>query len=180
MARLNAVNPEEATGKAKELLDSVKNKLGVVPNMMRTMANAPAVLDAYLGFSSALSNASVNGKLGELIALTVANQNGCNYCNSAHSFFAQKIGLKAEDIQQARLGNAADPKISAALNFAKEILDKRGAVSDESLQHIKEAGYSEAQVLEIVAQVVLSIFTNYINIISDTDIDFPKLTPINH
>lgn len=179
MARLKAVNPEEATGKAKELLDVVKTKMGIVPNLMRTMANAPAVLNAYLGFSSALASASINGGLGELIAITVANQNGCDYCNSAHSFIGEKLGLDAEAIESARAGLSSEPKTSAVLTFAKEILEHKGEVSDNALSEIKAAGYSEAQVLEIVAHVALSIFTNYINNLSDTEIDFPKLTPIN-
>ncbi|WP_343539741.1 carboxymuconolactone decarboxylase family protein [Sphingobacterium thalpophilum] len=178
MARIKTVDPAEATGKAKELLDVVKSKMGMVPNMMRTMANSPAVLNGYLGFSSALGASSLGGKLGELIALTVANENGCNYCNSAHSFVAGKMGIKDEDVVGARHANSTDPRINAALIFSKEILDNRGAVSQEALANVRAAGYEDQQIVEILAQVSLSIFTNYVNILADTDIDFPKLAPI--
>jgi uncharacterized peroxidase-related enzyme len=178
MARLKAINPDEATGKTKELFESVQSKMGMVPNMMRTMGNSPAALNGYLAFSSALNSASIGGKLGELIALTIANENGCNYCNAAHSYVSEKIGLDADAINDARKGTSTDPKINAALVFAKDILNSRGHVTDESLEQIKNAGYNEAEIIEIVAKVSLSIYTNYINVVAATDIDFPKLTPI--
>lgn len=178
MARIKALNPEETTGKTKELFDSIKGKMGMVPNMMRTLGNSPAALNAYMGFNAGLSYASIGTKLGELIALTVANENGCNYCNAAHSFIGGKIGLDALAIDNARHGFSTDAKIDAALNFAKEVLENRGAVSDDSLKRVKDAGYTDGEVIEIVAQVSLSIFTNYINILADTDIDFPKLPAI--
>jgi len=178
MARLKALNPEQATGKTKELFDVVNSKMGMVPNMMRTMGNSPAALNAYLGFNAALNSASIGSKLGELIALTVASENGCNYCNSAHTYIGDKIGLDASAIEQARSGISADPKINAALVFVKAIMDTRGHVSDTAFEDIKLAGYNDAQIVEIVAKVSLSIYTNYLNIVAGTDIDFPKLTPI--
>jgi len=180
MARIKTVDPAEATGKTKELLDVVKSKMGMVPNMMRTMANSPAVLNGYLGFSSGLATSSLGGKLGELIALTIANENGCNYCNSAHSFVAGKIGVKEEDIADAREAKSVDPKINAALNFSREILNSRGAVSQGALESVRTAGYNDQQIIEILAQVSLSIFTNYVNILADTDIDFPKQATIKN
>lgn len=178
MSRLTAVNPDQATGKTQELFNVVKGKMGMVPNMMRVLGNSPATLSAYLDFSEGLSHSTLSGKLRELIALTVANVNGCNYCNSAHSFIARKIGLSAQAIDDARRGVSSDAKINAALIFAKEVLSSRGAVSDIAIQDVKTAGYTEGEILDIIAQVSLSIFTNYVNIAASTDIDFPKLTPI--
>lgn len=179
MARIKALNPEETTGKTKELFDIVKSKMGMVPNMMRTLGNSPAVLNAYLGFNAGLNYSSLGGKLGELIALTVANENGCNYCDAAHSYIGGKIGINTEDIENARHAFSIDPKVNAALLFSKEILATKGAVSNESLQRVRAAGYDDAQILEILAQVSLSIFTNYANILADTDIDFPQLTVLS-
>ncbi|WP_343539752.1 carboxymuconolactone decarboxylase family protein [Sphingobacterium thalpophilum] len=179
MARIKVLNPEETTGKTKELFDIVKSKMGMVPNMMRTLGNSPAVLNAYLGFNAGLNYSSLGGKLGELIALTVANENGCNYCDAAHSYVGGKIGINAEDIENARHAFSRDPKVNAALLFSKEILETKGAVSNESLQRVRAAGYDDAQILEILAQVSLSIFTNYANILADTDIDFPQLTVLS-
>jgi len=89
MQNISALNPDKATGKLKDLFTAIQSKFGMVPNMMRTMGNSPAVLNAYLSFSKALSENSIDAKLGEQIALTVANANGCGYCNAAHSFIGE-------------------------------------------------------------------------------------------
>ena len=175
MTRLKALNPDEATGKSKELFDVVKSKMGSIPNMTRTMANSSAVLNGYLGFSSALSTASIGSKLSELIALTIANQNECDYCNAAHTFISGKIGLDATAIELARSGFSLDPKTNTALDFAKQILKTKGNVSDLALQEVKNAGFDDEQIAEIVAAVALNVFTNYFNNVSKTAIDFPKV-----
>src|SRR3954470_13315981 len=106
MSRLTQLDPEAATGRAKELLGAVKSKLGLVPNMTRAMANAPAVLDGYLQFSGALNKGSLPAKVREQIALAVSQVNGCDYCLSAHSAIGRMVGLTAEQIRDSRLGTA--------------------------------------------------------------------------
>ena len=91
MTRLTALNPEEVTGKTKDLFNAVQAKLGVVPNMMRTMGNSPAVLEGYLNLSGALSHGKLSAKTGELIALTVSESNSCDYCLAAHTFIGEKL-----------------------------------------------------------------------------------------
>lgn len=179
MARLTALDPEQTDGKSKELFNAIKGKMGMVPNMMRTMGNSPAVLNGYLGFSTSLNSSSLIPKTRELISLMVANENGCDYCNSAHSFIGGKIGIDADALAQARIGVSSDEKTNAALEFAKEVLDTKGKVSDEAIAKFKQAGYGEEQIAEIVASVSLSIFTNYFNNTANTDVDFPKLASIN-
>ncbi|OQP52866.1 peroxidase [Niastella yeongjuensis] len=173
MARFKVLNPDEATGKTKDLFELVKGKMGMVPNVMRIMGNSPAVLNGYLSFNTALHSASIDNKLGELIALAVANENGCDYCDAAHVYFSTKMGLDDTTIDNARLGTSTDPKIKTALQFVKEILDKRGHVSDASIAAIKAAGFNDAEIIEIVAKTSFYIFTNYINIVAETVIDWP-------
>ena len=95
MARLTALNLEEVTGKTKDLFNAVQAKLGVVPNMMRTMGNSPAVLEGYLNLSGALSHGKLSAKTGELIALAVSESNSCDYCLAAHTFIGEKL-VKAD------------------------------------------------------------------------------------
>ena len=175
MTRIQPVNYEEATGKAKELLDGVKAKLGLTPNMMKTMAQSPAVLEAYLSFSGALSGGKLNAKLREQIALTSAEINNCGYCASAHTAIGKMVGLGGEAIQAARQGRASDPKTDAALKFARAIIVNRGEVSDADLQAVRAAGFGEGEVAEIVANVALNLFTNYFNEVARTEIDFPRV-----
>ena len=174
MTRLQALDPKEATGRSKELFEGIQAKLGMVPNMMKTMGNSSVVLEGYLNLSDILGKGSLGGKLGELLALTVAEANGCNYCLSAHSFIGEKlVGIDTATLQSAREGINSDPKVAAALQFAKTLIAKNGRVAEEDVETVKAAGYSEGEVGEIVANVALNIFTNYFNNTANTDIDFP-------
>lgn len=176
MTRLNALDPNEATGRSKELFEGIKNKLGMVPNMMRTMGNSSAVLEGYLNLSDSLSKSSLGSKTGELIALTVAEANACNYCLSAHSFIGEKLAnIDTASLTEARHAKNNDEKVEAALTFAKTLVNKAGKVSDEDVQTVKAAGYSDGAVGEIVAHVALNILTNYFNNTANTDIDFPAV-----
>jgi uncharacterized peroxidase-related enzyme len=175
MTRIQPVNYEQSTGKAKELLDAVKAKLGMTPNMMKTMAQSPAVLEAYLNFSGALGGGKLSARLREQIALISAEINGCGYCASAHTAIGKMVGLGEDAILAARNGNADDAKTDAALKFAGAVIINRGEVSEADLQAVKDAGFSDGEIGEIVANVALNIFTNYFNEIAKTDIDFPKV-----
>ena len=175
MTRIQAIDYEQSTGKARELLDAVKAKLGITPNMMKTMAQSPAVLEAYLNFSGALGGGNLNARLREQIALISAEINGCGYCASAHTAIGKMVGLDEDAILSARSGNAADAKTDAALKFARAVIVNRGEVSDADLQAVRDAGFSDGEIGEIVANVALNIFTNYFNEIAKTDIDFPKV-----
>ncbi|MGE5850348.1 MAG: carboxymuconolactone decarboxylase family protein [Candidatus Methylomirabilota bacterium] len=175
MPRLAALDPTEATGKAKELLNGVQETLGMTPNLVRTMANSPAVLEAYLGFNTALSRGRLGGKVREQIALAVAETNGCEYCLSAHTAIGKKVGLPEEDLLTSRQWGSSDPKATAALEFARAILARRGQVTDADLTAVRNAGYGDTEIAEIVANVALNIFTNYFNLVAETTVDFPRV-----
>jgi uncharacterized peroxidase-related enzyme len=174
MARLTQISPEAASGRARELLDAVKDRLGLVPNMTRAMANSPAALDGYLQLSGALSRGTLPAKFREQIALAVAQANGCDYCLAAHSAVGRMVGLTADQIRDSRLGTAVDPKASALIRFALKVLESRGSVTDGDLDEVRRAGYDEAAITEVVANVALHVFTNYFNRLAGTDLDFPQ------
>ncbi|HPM30965.1 MAG TPA: carboxymuconolactone decarboxylase family protein [Chryseolinea sp.] len=174
MTRLKALSPDEATGKTKELFNSIQSKLGMVPNMMRTMGNSSAVLEGYLNLSGALAHGTLGAKTGELIALTVAENNACDYCLSAHSFIGEKlVGIDTPSLAAAREGISSNAKIDAALKFAQALVNAKGSVSDADFNAVKAAGYTDGEVGEIVAHVALNILTNYFNKTANTVIDFP-------
>jgi uncharacterized peroxidase-related enzyme len=176
MSRLQAIDPSTAQGKSKELLDAVKTKLGLVPNMTRVMANSPAVLEGYLGFSGALASGLLSPKVREKLALLTAQQNHCDYCLSAHTAIGKMVGLTHEEIVASREGSGESEKDSAALAFAKRVLDSKGQVSDADLATARSAGLSDGEIAEIIAHVALNVFTNYFNIATEVEIDFPKVT----
>jgi len=175
MSRITAINPSEATGGVKELLDAAQAKLGVTPNMMRTMAQSPAVLEAYLNFSNALGKGKLNAKIREQTALLSAEANQRGYCAAAHTAIGKMVGLNEDAILAARKASAKDAQTDAALKFARAVIEKRGAVSDADLQAVKSAGFSEGEIAEVIANVALNIFTNYFNETAKTEIDFPRV-----
>jgi uncharacterized peroxidase-related enzyme len=173
MSRFSTIDPNVATGKAKELLDAVHGKLGVVPNMMRTMAHAPAVLEAYLSFSGALAKGSFSPKLREAIALAVGQANSCQYCVSAHTLIGQKAGLKTDEVVAARHGVASDERTTAVLKLALAINNNQGRPTDADLSTARAAGLSDSDIIETVGNVALNVFTNYFNHVTDPKVDFP-------
>lgn len=174
MTRLKALNPDEATGKTKELFNAIQGKLGMVPNMMRTMGNSPALLEGYLNLSGALAHGSLGAKTGELLALAISENNACDYCLSAHSFIGEKlVHIDANTLNNARHANSTDSKTNAELKFAIVLLTKKGLVSDADINTVKAAGLSEGEIGEIVGHVALNILTNYFNNTAKTEIDFP-------
>lgn len=175
MPRLTAINPANATGETKELLDGVQKKIGMAPNIFRTMANAPAVLNAYLGFGDALSRGTFDAKSREAIALTVAGASSCNYCASAHTAVSKSLKVDEREIEHRLDGHSSDPKLDAALMFARKIVEKRGFVSDDDVATVRAAGHDDGAITEILANVAGNIFTNYFNHVAQTEIDFPRV-----
>ena len=176
MARLHQVSPETATGKTKELYDAFNANLGAVPNMMRTMANAPALLEGYFNLSKALGSGKLGARIGELIALTVAQLNSCNYCLSAHTFIGTNLlKINGNALADARWALGDDPKIDAILRFAKSIVTRKGQVSNNDLDSVRRAGVSDNEIAEIIGHVGMNILTNYFNLVAETEIDFPPV-----
>lgn len=174
MTRLQALQPENATGKTKELFNAVQAKLGMVPNMMRTMGNSSALLEGYLNLSGALGHGTLGAKTGELIALTVSESNACNYCLSAHTFIGTNlVKIDAETLTAARNGDAIDPKQDAALKFAKTLTEKKGLVDNKDVAAVRAAGFTDGEIGEIVGHIALNVLTNYFNFTAATEIDFP-------
>jgi uncharacterized peroxidase-related enzyme len=174
MSRINPINQENANPKALEILTAVNKALGIVPNMVATMAQSPAVANAWVGFNQALSQGSLSAKSRERLALVVAEENSCDYCLAAHTFLGGKAGLSAQEILDNRRGASDEPKVAAALAFARKLVQNRGQVSDADVAAVRQAGFTDGEIAEIIANVVLNIFTNYFNIAAGTEIDFPK------
>lgn len=178
MTRLTALANSAATDKAQTLLNGVQQKLGMTPNLMRTMAHSPAVLEAYLQFSGLLKQGALTDQHREQISLTVAEANECGYCLAAHSTMGKMAGLSPGQIRDNRAGIDSNPQSAALLKFARSVVDTRGQVADQDLQDVRDAGFNDEQVAEIAANVALNIFTNYFNNIARTEIDFPEVEPL--
>lgn len=175
MQRILPLDPAQATGKTKEHLDQLRKKFHRVPNMHATMANAPAVLDAYLALNAALSRSALEADLRARIALAVAAANSAEYCLAAHAEAARALKVPEAEIALAREARSANPRFQAALAFARAVVEDMGQVTDAEMAAVKKAGWGDAAVLEIVAVVAANLFTNYFNHAVGTVVDFPSL-----
>lgn len=167
---------ESAPAASRELLKAVQQQLGVAPNLFRMVSNSPAALEGYVGMFGALGKGALPLATRERIALAVAEINRCGYCLSAHSYLGKNLA-KLDDAEMAanRDGRSADPRADAAVKFAVRVTQARGQVSDAELKAVRAAGYDDAQIIEIVQHVALNVWTNYINLVAQTDIDFPAV-----
>jgi AhpD family alkylhydroperoxidase len=141
--------------------------------MALAMAQSPAALDGYMGLSVALIKGRLGKRLGEELALTLAGTNRCEYCASAHSTTAKIAGLDEADVVAALQGESEDVREAAALRFATAVVEKRGRIDDADFKAVTDAGFTPGEVTEIVAHVVVNIFTNYFNNAAKTEIDSP-------
>jgi uncharacterized peroxidase-related enzyme len=176
--RIPAIDPSAATGKAKELLDAVLAKYGGVPNSFKTMAHSPAGLQGFLDLSATLEDGVLSFDTRYQIAIAVSEINGCPYCLSAFTAIGKSRGMEDETLAMCRIARSSDPKIDAILKFAAAVVRERGAVTSEDFQKVKSAGCSDEEIQEIVANVALFTFANYINLVIGTDIDFPLVVPL--
>jgi uncharacterized peroxidase-related enzyme len=175
MSRLNIPSSIESSPQASQAsLGAVAKSLGSVPNLFRLVANSPAALKGYLGLSGAIAASALDRQTQERIALTVAEQNGCDYCLSAHTYLGRNVAkLDDAEITANRNGSSNDVRAAAAVRFAAQVVRSRGHVADADLQAVRAAGFADAEIIDIVLAVALNTFTNYVNEVARTEIDFP-------
>lgn len=173
MSRLTIPARDDVPEASKPILDAVHKQLGVVPNMFRLVASSPAALQGFAANNGALAK-TLDVKTRERIALAIAEVNGCDYCLSAHSYLALNLAkLTPAEIALNRKGASGDTKADAAVQFATKVVRERGHVTDADIKAVRDAGFSDSQIVEIVAVTAENIFTNLLNVVADTDIDFP-------
>ena len=176
MARSVALKPERVPADSKQTLDAFTKNIGFTPNMMATFAASPIAFNAWATLRASLSK-SLDLKTRESIGLAVSEVNGCNYCLAVHSFGAAHAKMPADEIILARKGHATDPKRDAAAHFARKVIETRGKVNDADVKAVRDAGYTDANVMEIVALVAMYSLTNFFNNVFDPEEDFPAVPP---
>jgi len=175
MSRINVIEHDTATPEQKELLDAIDAQLGTVPNFLRVFANSPSALRAFLGLYGIAGEGSLDALTRERIAIAVAQQNACQYCVSAHSAIGQKAGLNTAEIGANRAGTSEDARASVAVKFAVALSEHKGDVTTAEIQAVRDAGYSDADIVEIITHVGMNILTNIVGRASRVSIDFPEV-----
>lgn len=173
MQRIPKLEETQASPETVELLDTVKRQMGGVPNILGTMARSPAALRGYLGLAGAVAGGRLSAKLREQIALAVAGSNNCDYCASVHTALGGSHGLAKDELHHNLHARSSDPKVQAVLGFVSKIVAARGHVADEDIAAVRREGFDDEQIVEIVANTALNIFTNYFNHVAGTEVDFP-------
>jgi uncharacterized peroxidase-related enzyme len=173
MSRLAIPARDDVPEASKPMLDAVQKQLGVVPNMYRLIAQSPAALRGFTTNNSALTK-TLDVKTRERIALAVAQQNGCDYCLSAHSYLGLNLAkISPEEVTLNRKG------ASGELGFAVKVVRERGHITEADIKAVRDAGFSDGQIVEILAVTAENIFTNLLNVVAETDIDFPVVRASN-
>lgn len=175
MSRVFLVDARNTTGEGRVLLDQIQQAFGATPNMFRAVANSPAALKSMWGAFGALGGGVIPAKLGEQIAVAVADYNACEYCLAAHTSLGRMAGASAEEMTAAQAGHSADARTTVALRFALKLVDSRGQVHDGDFQPLRDAGFTDQEIVEILAHVALNLFTNYVNVAFAVPVDFPSV-----
>ena len=170
MSRINVLTAEQTPDASRPLLDGVKQAYGMVPNVFKVLAHSPAALGSYLQFHQTNETSSLTARQRETVSLAVSQANGCEYCLAVHSLVGAKVGLSADDLLSAR-----DGSLDAYANFAREVALSRGQISDEVLANARAAGLTDAVIVEVIAQMTLLVFTNLLNNVAKTTLDFPPV-----
>src|SRR5258708_5545691 len=177
MSRLTTIQTNGNTSELKRSLKTSHLKLTEAPRFLQVMANSPASLRAYIRADAALVRGQLTPRQREQVALAVAEINGSSYSLSAHYDTGKRFGLTHHEMQLARNATATDPKAETMLRFTQAVVLQRGDISDEDFQALRKAGFTDAQIVEIVANIALNIFSNYFNNVAQTEVDFPVLKP---
>ena len=175
MSRIPVVNTAALSPDRKAVLDQIQAAFGATPNMFKTVAHSAAALKSMWASFGALGAGVISPKLGEQIAVAVADRNGCDYCLAAHTALGHKAGATADEMAAAQAGESSDPKTAAALRFALKLVNERGQVAQADVQALRAAGFDDEHIVEIVAHVALNLFTNYVNVAFAVPVDFPAV-----
>jgi uncharacterized peroxidase-related enzyme len=175
MSRINLVTEAAANPEQAELYSAIQGQLGMVPNFLKIFANSPAALRAFLGLHGIAGEGSLDPQTRERIALGLAEQNACEYCVSAHTAIGRKAGLSSDEIEANRAGTSQDAKAGVAVKFARSLAEHNGAVTTAELIEVRNAGYDDAEIVEIITHVGMNVLTNILGKASRVEIDFPRV-----
>jgi len=178
MSRLTTVRPEEATGPAAEVFAKIKKTAGKVPNAYATIGtHSPEALSAALAFDAAVAAGTLGKAEIEVIKLVVSEYAGCDYCLAAHTVMGKLAGLSSDEMKRLRAGEATgDAKRDALAAYVRALAGTRGTVSEAAVDAVRAAGYTDRQLIEINLAIASITFTNLVNRVNDTTLDFPAVS----
>jgi len=165
---------ENADAISKQILETTNKNMGMIPNMYSGMANNPALLEGYVSaYNSFRANSGFTPQEQEVVFLSVAFENNCEYCMAAHSFVGDNMTNVPVEVTNAIRNNTLipDDKLKALSSFARVITVKRGLPSETDIDAFLASGYTENHILGVIAGVGVETMSNYFNHIFNTSVD---------
>jgi uncharacterized peroxidase-related enzyme len=175
MSHVPLLARDQATGAVRDQLDEIHAAFGTVPAMFRALAHSPAALTSMWTSFGAFAGGALGPALGEQIAVAVADRNACEYCLAAHTALGRKAGVTREALAAAQQGESEDPRTAALLRFALAVVEERGQVTAADVQAVRDQGWGDEHLVEVIGQVALNLFTNYVNVALAVPVDFPAV-----
>ena len=180
MKNLEALTKDQVNETNAAIFDDLNSKLNMVPNLYATTANSDVALKAILEYGNTLGGGALSAKDAEVVALTVSQLNGCNYCLAAHTAISKMNGISEEDTVAIRKSTFdGDAKLSALATLTKDLAENRGNASEANVQAFFDAGYSKGALVEVIGLISVNTFTNFLNNFAGTDVDFPAAPSLN-
>jgi len=177
--RLNSIEPEAAAGKIAAVYGQVKSKMGMVPNLFRGLANSPQALEAYLALDQLISDGSLSPAEQQLVRMVASVHNECTYCVAAHTLGMKGAGFSDDEILGVRHGRSDDATLQALIVFTEETMATKGFVSDDDLAAVRAAGYTDANIADVMVVIAQKTLSNYFNHVHDTVLDLPAASPMD-
>jgi AhpD family alkylhydroperoxidase len=171
MKTFNVPTRDEVSPVNQTAFDNLNKAIGMVPNLYATIAYSDNGLPRYLNFQG--GKTSLNNKEKEAVNLVVSEINGCRYCQSAHTAIGKMNGFSEQDTLDLRAGESKSPKLNALVRLTREISEKKGRVSDATLEEFYAAGYNKGNLVDVILQISDKIAMNYLHNLTQIPIDFP-------
>ncbi|MDP1819085.1 MAG: carboxymuconolactone decarboxylase family protein [Acidimicrobiales bacterium] len=163
--------PDSADGKAAELLADIVSRNGSARAMVRTMAGSPSVLGGYLDLSRAMKRSRLERGIAERISLAVQARLGCALCLEAHANGARAAGVDEQEIERAKLGTSADPRVAAIVAFGARVHQEPSSIGDDDIRLLRDLGFRDRDVLDVVGLVALNVLTGTFNLVAGLEPD---------
>jgi len=174
MNTLKPLRLGEANTNSQTIFNTIKNKIGMLPNLYATMGVSDKLLGGFLSFTETLKSGELSGKEYEAVALATSQANGCAYCLSAHTAIGKMNGFTEEETLELRDNSSADTKLNALVTLTSEFVNLKGHLTEETVDSFFEAGYNKAAFAEVIGIVALTTITNTVYHNGGFEIDFPK------
>ncbi len=179
MPRTTAVDPATATGDLKQMFDQMEKGLGMVPNIFKGMAANPVILNAYFALDKSLAESTLTPRQREVVRMTTSVVNDCGYCQAAHTAISKGLKLEDDYIIAIRRGQVDDPQDQALITLTRRLIETKGFVANDELSAFQQAGFTEANITDVITIIAQKTLTNLFNHVHETEIDFPEIPSLS-